>query len=116
MDGGRQKKEKGEEVGMPGKEKVATFLLSCLEEFSFLSTVHLSLSCPCLWYMANPTCHPSPRKDSQLPNQLLKLVTETVEKSLPFLLQKIVSHQGKECVPQPLHLGLAPAGTPLPSL
>ncbi|XP_021502882.1 uncharacterized protein LOC110554539 [Meriones unguiculatus] len=30
------------------------------------------------------------RKDSQLPNHLLKLVTETVEKSLPFLLQKIV--------------------------
>lgn len=55
--------------------------------------------------MAEPTHHPSPRTDTLLLNQLLKLVTDTLEKALPFILQKMVSHQGK---------GVAPKTAPLP--
>lgn len=85
------------------------FLLSCL------SGTQLPLPCPHLWRTArlSPPYHPSPRTETLLPNQLLNLVTEILEESLPFLLQKIVSRQGEGCSPrEPLYLGLVPAGPP----
>lgn len=91
---------------MPGKGKI---LLSCL------SGAQLPLPCPHLWCTAWLTlpCHPSPRADTLLPNQLLKLVTEILDGSLPFLLQKIVSHEG--VAPKRAHyLSSMPMGLPLP--
>lgn len=106
-------------MGMLGKKKVVTvaFLLPCLGEFSSTVFGFPSLPTP-LAHPCMPTCHPFPRSDTLLPNQLLELVADTLDGSLPFFLQKIVSHQGRGVWPptETLYHGPIPAGTPLLSL
>lgn len=106
-------------MGMLGKKKVVTvaFLLPCLGEFSSAVFGFPSLPTP-LAHPCMPTCHPFPRSDTLLPNQLLELVADTLDGSLPFFLQKIVSHQGRGVWPptETLYHGPIPAGTPLLSL